>query len=337
MQLLECAIAFSHFTSNAFYAAVHSVMATAVEPPQASPGSPIKSTTNGPPQTVDPFGNNLKKLRGALGGGTTRNHNSIVNLLSYWLARVSVPHRGGMQGKPNTCKDIFKHVRCDDGVGEERQRALQEIIPDIVIDGRFLNSTLSGIGVHLLGGIETLVDVKTKSCDDRYPAEASGNVGSVVEKRQEGVNTDYQRKVRKLDEEQGTTAGEQGPFTKKLHEYGRKGRVVAPVIGAFGEVSSDTYAISDLVASALAAEHCSYFADQPSSVKAMFTERLYRSVGLTAHLGWARLLVDRFRDLVELPVPSRQASANTHFFTMDDEDAYEHESYMNPENPHHTH
>jgi hypothetical protein len=31
----------------------------------------------------------------------------------------------------------------------------------------------------------------------------------------------------------------------------------------------------------------------------MFTQRLYRSLGLAAHLGWARLLVDRYRDLVE--------------------------------------
>ena len=29
----------------------------------------------------------------------------------------------------------------------------------------------------------------------------------------------------------------------------------------------------------------------------MFTQRLYRSLGLAAHLGWARLLVDRYRDL----------------------------------------
>jgi hypothetical protein len=52
----------------------------------------------------------------------------------------------------------------------------------------------------------------------------------------------------------------------------------------------------------------------------MFTQRLYRSLGLAAHLGWARLLVDRFRDLVEVPD-----------FAPDDEDAFEYENYHNPD------
>jgi hypothetical protein len=40
----------------------------------------------------------------------------------------------------------------------------------------------------------------------------------------------------------------------------------------------------------------------------MFTQRLYRSLGLAAHLGWARLLVDRYRDLIEVPAPTREDS-----------------------------
>ena len=68
-------------------------------------------------------------------------------------------------------------------------------------------------------------------------------------------------------------------------------------------MSPDTYMIADLVASVLAEEHCSYYCEPPSDAKvhkAMFTNRLYRSLGLAAHLGWARLLVDRYRDLVEI-------------------------------------
>jgi hypothetical protein len=38
----------------------------------------------------------------------------------------------------------------------------------------------------------------------------------------------------------------------------------------------------------------------------MFTQRLYRSLGLAAHLGWARFLVDRYRDLVEADSKRRQ-------------------------------
>ena len=43
--------------------------------------------------------------------------------------------------------------------------------------------------------------------------------------------------------------------------------MIAPVVGAFAEMSPDTYAIADLVSSALANEHCSFFADKPSEAK----------------------------------------------------------------------
>jgi hypothetical protein len=105
-------------------------------------------------------------------------------------------------------------------------------------------------------------------------------------------------------------------------------------------VSSDTYAIADLVASVLAQEHCSYYSEKPSGAKAMFTEQLCRSLGLAAHLGWARLLVDRYRDLVQAPAAAGQhtgGSCAPHHFTPDDEDAYEHENFFNPDtSPHHS-
>jgi hypothetical protein len=83
--------------------------------------------------------------------------------------------------------------------------------------------------------------------------------------------------------------------------------VIAPATGAFAEMSPDTYAIAGLISSALANEHSSFFACRPSEAKGMFTQRLYRSLGLAARLGWARLLVDRYRDLVEIPVPPARA------------------------------
>ena len=46
---------------------------------------------------------------------------------------------------------------------------------------------------------------------------------------------------------------------------------------------------------------------------------LYRSLGLAAHLGWARLLVDRYRDLVEVPAPTREGPVGgRHHFAPDD-------------------
>ena len=326
----------SVFTNNEFHAAVQSVVGAPLGLLKQALGHPIKSTTNGPTPKVDPFGNNIKKLRAALGGGTTRNHNSFVNILSFWLAKARVPHRGGHQGKPQTCKDLFNRVSCQHQVGEEGQRVLQEIIPDLLIDGRFLSSTLDGEGAQVLGATKTLADVKTKSCDDKYAAEPTGKGCAVVTKRQNEVNTDYHKRAGKLDAEQGLAPGA-GPFTTELDQYGQNGRVIAPVVGAFAEMSPDTYMIADLVASVLAEEHCSYYCEPPSDAKAMYTNRLYRSLGLAAHLGWARLLVDRYRDLVEQPLPARQKTASARSLAPEDEDAFEHDNFANPETPHHTH
>jgi hypothetical protein len=99
-------------------------------------------------------------------------------------------------------------------------------------------------------------------------------------------------------------------------------------------MSPDTYVIADLISSVLANEHCSFFADKPSEAKTMLTQRLYRSLGLAAHLGWTRLLVDRYRDLVEVPAPTREdPGGGRHHYAPDDEDALEYENYHNPE-PH---
>ena len=53
-------------------------------------------------------------------------------------------------------------------------------------------------------------------------------------------------------------------------------------------MSSDVHLLTDLIASAQAADHCEYFAALPS-------------LGLTAHRGWARLLIDRMYTQVQRP------------------------------------
>jgi hypothetical protein len=68
----------------------------------------------------------------------------------------------------------------------------------------------------------------------------------------------------------------------------------------------------------------------------MFSQQLYRSLGLTAHLGWTRLLIDRYRDLVLSPAAAGQQHQHDgpHHFTADDEDAFAHECFFNPDTPH---
>jgi hypothetical protein len=62
------------------------------------------------------------------------------------------------------------------------------------------------------------------------------------------------------------------------------------------------------------------------------SQRLYRSLELAAHLGWTELLVDRYRDLVEIPAPTREGTGGGRYhFAPDDEGAFEYENYHNPD------
>lgn len=325
----------ARFTNTDFHVAVQSALGAPLSLLRPFIGMPIQSGKDGAKPKVDPFGNNIKKLNHAKGGGTTQNHNTIVNLLSYWLARAGVPHRGGRHGKPRSCKDLFTHIKPGQAGGAEQPRVLQEIIPDLRIDGRFIDTTTEGDGAQLLGSVRTLADIKTKSCDDKYAQDSSGATGAVVNKKQSRVNSDYYRKAKKLDADLGTDPDTDGPYTKELKSYGKSGgEVIAPVVGAFGEMSSHVYAIVDLVATLLGDSHCRTYSDSPATAKAMYTQRIRRSLGLAAHLGWARLLSDRLRDLVQTPAFSQNATGAR--LRRDEEDSFERENFLNPDFSHHT-
>ena len=85
-----------------------------------------------------------------------------------------------------------------------------------------------------------------------------------------------------------------------------------------------------IFSSVLADGQCSFLADRPSKAKGAFTQRLYRFLGLAAHLCWAHLLVGRYRDLVEIPAPTREVPGGRRHFTPDDEGAFEYGSYYSP-------
>ena len=103
--------------------------------------------------------------------------------------------------------------------------------------------------------------------------------------------------------------------------------VIIPVAGAFGETSSDVYTTIDLVASVLTHEHHSYYSEHPAAIKGMFQQSIYRSLGLSAHLAWARLLIDRTNEQIKYPdaQSNRRKSRDN-----GDEDVNAHESYFNP-------
>ena len=93
-------------------------------------------------------------------------------------------------------------------------------------------------------------------------------------------------------------------------------------------MSSDVYSIVDLVASVLTHEHLSHFTEDPAAVKGMFQQRIYQSLGLSAHLGWARLLIDRSKEHIRY---TSARSNSTAAGLEEDDDAFQHDVYFNPE------
>ena len=117
-------------------------------------------------------------------------------------------------------------------------------------------------------------------------------------------------------------------FEAELNSYGQGGRVLGPVVGAFGEMSDDVKELANAVAEELAVEHCSFYGDKTSkAVKGFFLNQIYRSWGHTAHRGWARLLLDR-RSLVQVPnAPRRRARADDRYYEENIMESYQSVEY----------
>ena len=94
-------------------------------------------------------------------------------------------------------------------------------------------------------------------------------------------------------------------------------------------MSSDMELLVDLIATALAEGHVSFYADSAKQAKRMFKQRIRKTLGHVAHRGWARLLLDRRRDLIiHGPASHRTDSAAGGGV---DERELEHDNYHNPD------
>ena len=105
------------------------------------------------------------------------------------------------------------------------------------------------------------------------------------------------------------------------------------MVGAFAEMSTDVHSITELIALVQAEKYCSFYNESLADVKGMFMQRLYRTFGLTAHLGWARLLLDRSRDLVIYP-GATSTNSKKNDIDPDEEDAHDSDLYQNPDPGH---
>ena len=133
----------------------------------------------------------------------------------------------------------------------------------------------------------SVANLRTLSSCGPCTNDRTGNPSAVVNARQKKVNTDYHSRAKSLDARGGDT---RDGFEAEISSYGQGGRVLGPVVGAFGEMSEDVKELANAMAEELAVEHCSFYGDKTSkAVKGFFLNQLYRSWGHTAHRGWARL------------------------------------------------
>jgi len=277
------------FSSNEWFISVHLHFGIPVPLLKPFIGEKIKNNSRCPTLTVDPFAFNLTTVTGILGGGTQRNHNTIAGMVSRDLTKVGVQHIGGATDK--SCKSIFR-AAIPHGITNELDH--ENKINSIVADMAILIKQNDGP----LGRADHLVDFKTLAGGLCYQQNIS-EFHFAVNKRQNDVNIKYHRTARELDTRLHATVPDQhGPFTKILLEHGHEGRVLAPVVGIFGEASSHLGEIRDLIAFEKAKKHCDLSRCTISEASGMYKNSLNRKWGHAIARGWSRLIIDRLRDYV---------------------------------------
>ena len=136
------------------------------------------------------------------------------------------------------------------------------------------------------------VELKTiQACATRYPASLSRRC-EAVERRAAGIATEYEQKLRRLDERLGSPP-EAGPLLAKLRSFPP---VVPLVVGAFAELNAEFDELVGTLAQCGAAENLRHIG-APSRAAATGTLAwLYRRrIGFVALRGQARLKLDGLR------------------------------------------
>ena len=311
------------FTTREYHSSVQNALGLPQSRLKSILGRPITNNPNCPTARVDKYGHSLKTVTGVKHDGIRRLHDLLVNLLSKWLRRAQITHMGGVGGYKRTCKGLFTEVLNhlpsldpNSPTYAEDLRFRQGIIPDLLLDVTSID--LPENVAKMLGDC-TLADMKTLAPGTVYSEPASTTPSHAVEKRQKQVSPAYHAAARSLDAELGSQPGLPGPVESELNTY-NSGNVLGLVAGAYAELSSAFHAIIDLIASQLADEHLQFFDIDHGMCKSIFLQQVRRSLGLALHRGWAKLMLDRCRDLVQHPnQPRSMVSEAT---DEDDEEAH---------------
>jgi len=213
----------------------------------------------------------------------------------------------------------------DRNLPEEDIRVLNKIIPDLLFDLRSAGEAFEDMKQMGLSGASPLGEVKTKAPNSDYHNHRDV---PPVAARQAEVARDYLKRAARIDELNGHPPGSDGPMATALKRY-NGGRVLVFVVGAFAEMSEDVSRICDIIAHDLARTHVSYYNDDAKRTKGMYRQRIQKAWGHTAHRGWARLLLNRARDLI-IHGPAHRG-ANGAAMPTDEDDQDGHFFFNHPE------
>jgi hypothetical protein len=246
---------------------------------------------------VDETGYNIKAISGVEGGHRTIFHNDIHFKIAETLVQVEINVKG--RGPRDTCKNIFSDVinfNRGDEQEEHGERIIQGIIPDmIILDNRGREEYSN----TLFDNLDTLLDVKTLGPGVIYHGNSKNNY---LNTREEKVNREYYTCAKKLDQQfNGALEGQTGPVQHKLETFGKHGRVIGLIFGAFGEVSGHVHSLIDFIAGRyadIAGRIIDPSYDSWAELKAKKKKFLFMEWGLIIQRGWARILRDRLALLI---------------------------------------
>ena len=279
------------FTPEEYKAAIAMKFGLPIAALQPFVGDRIRNSANCPQLTLDIYGNHLSTIGGSCGGHTQRLHNSICGMISTSAMQAGIKCLGG--DTDTSAKRVFSsaipaHVPID----ATNTAKVNSMVPDIVIDA---THTMEGE----LGRSKHIVDVKTLAAGLAYKRNTT-NFADAVARRTTEVNNQYHNTAKQLDRRlHGTPVGTPGPFQQVLSEYGGLNHIVlGPVVGFFGEASEHMYQIRDLIAINQAKSYQELYRSTNAQANGLHKQQLNRLWGHTFARGWARLILDRLRDLV---------------------------------------
>ena len=165
-----------------------------------------------------------------------------------------------------------------------------------------------------------------------YSESTSTNPADAVKKRESQVTKDFHKAAKKLDEKLGAVPGTIGPIETELNTY-NSGVVAGLVVGIWARSASSLQPTTTSRTSSprRSAPTTRQFYDvSPKDGRALFLQQVRRSWGLNAHRAWAKLLLDRCRDLVETGYPKHPRGPAQNWTNEDDAEAHAHFHHYKP-------